>query len=335
MSKKISSFTTRISRRLVSCMKDKLKEYLYHCSKLPLWMFELLTSHFITFHLRPMYAKGVFVGHQDIEQIADYSDYAVVLQGPIVTKNDFTLETIRLYKHYFPAITLILSTWEGEGEATVNRLSGEGVTLILQKKPHPTGPMNVNLQLVSSKAGAERAALLGKTFTLKTRTDQRIYNKKALQSLTMILKGFPLEQFAQSKQKGRLVGLSSSARKAFCFSDFFIFGFTNDVNIYFSASLLFNESMLDFERYHGTSSFTPEGYLLTEFLKKVDYPLKYTSEDSLCALATRCVIIDAQLLDWYWHKYQRHLEYRARFHRKENEEIGFLEWCSLYVHFRS
>ena len=62
-------------------------------------LFEKPLPYFFTFHLRPKRADKIgTVADKSLK----YSKVAIVIQGPIVYDEDFTLETIKLYKKIFP-----------------------------------------------------------------------------------------------------------------------------------------------------------------------------------------------------------------------------------------
>ena len=42
----------------------------------------------------------------------DGSKVAIVVQGPVIIKNDFTFETLKLYVNIFPNEIIVLSTWD-------------------------------------------------------------------------------------------------------------------------------------------------------------------------------------------------------------------------------
>ncbi len=320
------SVSSRIKKILSPSQKERMKRFRYAVASWFLRMLEFFTGRFITFHTRPVYADGVAL---DPEEIAgDYSDYSIVMQGPLVTDHDFTLETLRLYRRSFPGAALILSTWEGEDARTVDAIRREAVEVLLNQKPVQSGPRNINLQIVSSVAGIRRAAETGKTYVLKTRTDMRLYNHSTLLFLSQALVRFPFSEKGLT-QKGRMVNIFGSARKWYFASDILVFGYTGDVRAYFDAPLVADAvSTLSFGSV--TVPFVPEQYFFTEFLKRVGYKLHYTNCDSLRVQAKFLVVLDPESLDWYWYKYDRHYEYRHLTYRRRKRTMGFPEWFILY-----
>lgn len=289
---------------------------------------ERIASRYLTIHIRPMYSEKVIVDPGDIR---DYSEYAIVIQGPILSKNNFTLETARLYKKYFPNALIILSTWEGEDAYCISQAKKEGIEVLVNKKYAQPGPLNINLQLISSGAGIQRAIAAHKKYTLKVRTDIRIYNYNSLLFLTHLLKLFPITD-SGGKQKGRLISTHGRIKKWYYFPDQLVFGYTEDVAVYFGAGLLSYDPGIVLD---GSSRlpFCNEQYLFTEFLKKTGYPIGYTYEDSLRTQAKRGLIMDAASLDWYWHKYKRYYEERKLLYLPKKQFLDFSQWLNLYDHY--
>src|SRR3990167_11502815 len=78
-----------------------------------------LTRKFITFHTRPIFASDIkYRGKETVED----ASCAIIIQGPIRREDNFTLETVKLYRKHSPAATVILSTWEDEDISTFKTL---------------------------------------------------------------------------------------------------------------------------------------------------------------------------------------------------------------------
>lgn len=332
-SKKLFLLSSKIKKIVPASVKYNLKKYGYKIISLFLNILEPGVGEFFTFYTRPMYAVGVSI--IPACPVHDYSEYAIVMQGPIALKHRFTLETLLLYKKYFPNAFIVLSTWEGEDIYTVNCVRNAGIEVILNKKPD-AGLFNVNLQTVSSMAGLRLVAKMNKKYVLKTRTDQRIYNSESLIFLSNLLKNFPVT-IPGFKQKGRLIGIGAYnykiKRKPYHLVDNLIFGYIEDVLLYFGADFISdNPPALEFlkDRYPN-APFTAEGYLFTEFLKKIGHKPENTPEDYLRSLAMHCILADARSLGWYWFKYKRFIEYQnLEWTYKNNGHLSFVEWFNLY-----
>ena len=285
---------------------------------------ESLTGMLITYHIRPSIAKrvpAISAGNYV------YPRSAIVIQGPVVVKNDFTLETIRIYKKYFPEAIIILSTWDDTNKAVCEQIGKEGVEVVLNRKPDGCSYKNINFQIVSSRAGVTRARAQHAHYILKTRTDQRFYNPHLLAYLYHAIKAFPL--VSQTQQQKRLI-FSSASQQSHCrlyqASDIMIFGHTDDMNLYWQAPMVR-------EPLQGKIN-TPEQYLMTEFLKRVGHTPACTIDDSNRVFADYCVIIDLPMLDFYFFKYERHREYKHVLRCRDGREahsLLFLEWLGLFA----
>ena len=324
----------RIKRLLPATLKDGVKKYGYMIADSLLSIVERMTGQFYTFQSRPIRADRIWVDERDARR--DYSEYAIVMQGPIKKKNDFTLETLKLYKKYFNNALIILSTWEGENTETIIAARSLGVEVILNKEPANPGYFNVNRQLTTAMAGLKRAATMNKKYALKTRTDQRMYHNKSLTFLSNLLKDFPLPTVG-IKQRGRLIALGAydydTKPKLYHVYDNLIFGYTEDVMLYFGADFISDTPpVIDSlkERYPD-SPFTAEVYFFTEFLKKTGHILKNTPEDHLRSLAAHAILIDPRSLGWYWYKYFRFMQDQNMSQTYENKShLGFVEWLNLF-----
>ena len=328
---------TQAKKLLSPALKAWAKRRGYRVADSLLIVVERLAGTFFNIYGRPIYANSIWIDERETSR--DYSEYAIVMQGPIKTRNDFTLESLKLYKKYFNNALIILSTWEGEDAHTIQGARALGVDVILNKMPASAGFTNVNMQITTAKAGLELAAKMKKRYALKTRTDQRIYHIRSLTFLTNLVKNFPLTITA-SKQKGRVVALGAydyaSKPKLYHPYDNLIFGYTEDVLLYFDAPFVSDRPVIEFllERYP-ESPFNAEIHFFTEFLKKVGHTLKNTPEDYEQSLATHTILVDPRSLGWYWYKYFRYTQdqnmsvtYRNRVH------LGFVEWLNIYTTYR-
>lgn len=323
-------------------VKQNLKEFKYKAIKPFFDIVEPVIGRFITFHTRPMFAAGVFLDPRDVDH--DYSEYAIVVQGLISKRNNFTLETLLLYKRFFPKALIILSTHEGEDEYCIEQAKQAGVEVVVSGRPKELilnrlgRHKNINLQMITSMAGIRRAVEAKKKYTLKIRTDERIYNHNSLIFMSNLLKKFPIT-IPNCRQKGRLIAINNTTRKLYYFPDPVAFGYTEDIALYYGADIIPQDHRVVMTKYGENAiidlgsiqlPLAPEHYFFTEFLKKIGYKFEGTLEDSLRALAKHTILIDgATSLDWYFYKYNRFLEYRPTY-KQRNYMIGFAEWFNLY-----
>lgn len=295
---------------------------------------ESLKDSFATYHLRPRRAATIGT-HADA--LINEPKTAIVIQGGLAEQHDFTLESIRLYKEHFPNAILILSTWEGNNSGYIEKIKNEHIEIVESPKPNFSGISNVNLQIISSQRGLERAKALGALYAVKTRTDQRMYSPLALEFLRNVLKAFPLIK-TNSIQKERIVSISLDTFKyrLYGLSDMFVFGHIDDMLLYWTPKLDMRNSEdvdLDSSVKNFGISRVCEVYFATEFLKKVDHMPTMTLADSWYAYANYFCVIDQASIDLYWPKYMPRIEHRYTFydHTRNSQALTFAEWLNLYV----
>ena len=288
-------------------------------------------NFFITSHLRPKCASRVNVWPDELKSAPKC---AVIIQGPIYKKDDFMLETVRLYKKLFPEASIIVSTWNTEDLEYIKKIKLENVEVILNAEPKIAGPSHINYQLKSSFAGIKLAEELGSEYVLKTRTDQRIYGVNVLDFFYNLLKTFPSK--TGYKQKERIIGVSLNTFKyrLYDLSDMVVFGLLKDMELFWSAAPDNRPYKADPNLTQGEFSRLRicEMYLTSEYLKNIGRELKWTLEDSWQAMADHFIVVDQTSLDLYWHKYNKHKEFRYLKYGAilNNREMSFLEWFNLY-----
>lgn len=172
----------------------------------------------------------------------DVSGRAIVLQGPVVSENDFTLETVRLYKRTCPGATIIVSTWDDAPDDLCARLKSEGAHVVKSSLPPFTGVGNVNYQVVSTNAGLEKAKQLGAQRVLKTRADQRLSRINLLAYLDSLIDTFPVDgPFYSLGQKARLVfgqgTIGGTMFLPFYLCDWYMYGDIDDMVSFFAFPL--------------------------------------------------------------------------------------------------
>lgn len=168
--------------------------------------------------------------HKEKVQYFD-ADVAIVMQGPVFLKDNFTYKTLSYYRFIYPNVPIVLSTWKGEISDHLRKdLEQLDVTIIESELPKMPGYGHVNYQIFSSLQGV--LAVKEKynvSYVFKCRTDQ-IYRKPALLSyLRNIHRLFPTQGH---KLLGRLIFLShtnSFRYFPFFLCDYMTFGYLADV----------------------------------------------------------------------------------------------------------
>lgn len=280
------------------------------------------TGTLLTFHTRPLYASGVtHISHPLVEQ----PSCAIVLQGPILHTEHFTLETVRLYKKIYPWARIVVSTWEGEDAYEIEK---ENVEVLYNKFPSYRGPYNINLQIISAREGAKKAMEFGTQHVLKTRTDQRMYNPNIFESMTNALTFFPAGPL--SKQHTRLLfATGGHLYRSALLPDMFVFGDARDMWEYWNAPLVSEDA----PNPGNDSIFRPELYLGSTFLNKKGWRLDWTTQQMWDIYRECFVFFDWSEIDLYWYKYRRYSEHdeRKRYtsDSSANNLMGFTQWLNI------
>jgi glycerophosphoryl diester phosphodiesterase len=285
--------------------------------------FENYLAQFVTFHTRPMWAADM--GSWRAEEVPGAVRVAIVIQGPIATEKHFTRETIRLYKSMFNNPIIVLSTWAGEHDAYIaTHIAPENIDIIQNEKPPYAGPTNINFQIASTQSGIERAKALGAEYVMKTRADQRVYEKNSMEFLINTLAHFPAS--ARSHQTKRLAFVHGLPKFApYQFADLWMFGHIDDMREYWSVPHV----------HKGTESpfFVAEVYLATSYLTKKGWYLTWTTEQLFEIYRESVVPIDWYMLDLYWLKYEKHREHRDRHEyvltNPRSDLLRYSEWFNL------
>ena len=299
------------------------------------------SRQFTTYHERPKFARQIGTwADPDIPQ----ENVAIAMQGPVMAKDDFTLETLKLYARHSPRCRLILSTWGDTPPAQLAQIASLGVEIVLNEKPTQAGLFNVNMQLVSAGNGVRRAAERGAEWILKTRTDQRLYDPNALSFLVALAKSFPPGR--ATNQRHRIVGVGFGTLKfaPYHVTDQTVFGHADDMLSYWTPPLrdaappahwptaqaeMFAKVPIGELCRFGAA----ECYIASEFLLQNGRSLTWTLEDTWAAYRDCFCFVDMAATDFFWVKDQSYSlhEHVNRYDIVSNRlEVGFREWMLLY-----
>jgi len=168
----------------------------------------------------------------------ELSDTAIVIQGPVLYDDDFTLETLLYYRRLYPVTTIILSTWAGEVTAELRYMvEAVGIVVLENEKPEIIGKTNVKLQAFSSLKGIELAERdKNIKYVLKTRTDQRFFLPDFLNYMRNMMSLYPVRRKELEGRIEFLGGYSSLLTYPFRLTDFMTFGTIGDIKRFYSCS---------------------------------------------------------------------------------------------------
>jgi hypothetical protein len=307
LSKKIKNYRNNLFKKLFRAI---------------LYPIEWYTGRLITIHTRPMYASGVT---EPTNLLRQFPKCGLVLQGPLQLTRSFTLETVRLYKKNFPTADVIVSTWEGEDAATIDKLRQSGAIVLTSTLPSNRGPGNVNLQAASAAAGVREANRLGAEYVLKQRSDERIYNALALEMMVSMLLQFP--PGAKSGQQKRIIfGNGGPAFNPYWMGEI-VFGSAQDMMEYYSSPPALDNKSKYF-------CFLTELYLPSEYLKQKGWQLDWTVKQGLEIYKNCFIPLDWSMLDLYRYKYYRYDSIHQRSYEysiPSRALVNFGEWLSILV----
>ena len=147
---------------------------------------------------------------------------------------------------------------------------------------------------------------------LKTRSDIRLYSKNFDKYLINLIKFYKLK-YKLKKQKERIISTSYTLRyRLYSVSDLVMFGNTNDLYNYFNVltDIKIEEKFYNFvnnlnfkdKNYFVQKEFCPEIYFFSEFFKKLNKKISWTSNDYIKKLSENFIIIDNNSLSVYWKK---------------------------------
>jgi len=263
---------------------------------------------------------------------------AIVLQGPIKKEDDFTYESVKLYRLLYPECKIILSTWESEEEQK-DRFEELGAIVLLNTPPEKPGFANCAYQTVSSIEGIRKAKELGCERVCKTRTDQRFHLPNLFFFMEKLLEQFPIK--IETTQKKRIIAVSTTTLsfRVYNTCDMFIYGDIEDVKNYFDCPLDTREwgkdsyvEWINAEQF-GRLRFA-EAWFVSYYLEKLGFELKFTLEDSDYYRNELFIIVDGSTIDLLWQKYNDD-EYKDREYNSSGYDHGggigrvsFLEWLS-------
>ena len=264
---------------------------------------------FYTYHKRPVLSDDVnYESCFDIEEIS-YSNVAILIQGPVIFEKNFTLETIKLYRKNYKDIKIVLSTWDDFPESLREEYE-LFCQLVIQSKPFVSGSHNFNYQKKSTTEGFNYIkSNQNCDYVLKTRSDQRMYSRDAIDSMLRIHSSNPVCK--NNLLKGRIIEASMSICKfrPWSMCDMFQFGFLDDLIILWDVEDDYrNRTSLEFSsKKYRVKDIVRENvaeiYLHSSLAKKLNCFDVYNYEKYYSFVRNYFYVIDKELVDIFWYKY--------------------------------
>ena len=288
---------------------------------------------FLSYSYRPKLEKNTF---KNINFENNSKNTAIIIQGPLANYENFVIETIKIYLKIFPEALIILSTWEDEIDKYFLKQTQnfDNFHLILNKKP--VTKYNVNLQIISTYKAIDYAIQKNLKFSLKTRTDCRIYNPYSLIYLRSLLDTFKINK--SNINYNRILSCSVDSRifRVYGLSDICLFSETKDLSKYF-----INESYEESIKKLNLNIQSPiinetavinEIFLCSRYISNLDLELKWTLDDWWIKCREIFCVFDRSSIDLFWYKY--HWQYEQRFTNNYtsnyNQSLQFSDWINIF-----
>lgn len=289
-------------------------------------------DYFVTQVLRRKSAKDV----APIGFARQGESCAIVMQGPIDPREDFTLTTVARYREWYPSAPIIVSTWNDQDTEILEEIESLGCEIVLlDPTDYKPGPANQNFQMVSTRAALLAAEATGSKFVLKTRSDQRINNKFAIPSLPKLLQTFPCVQTGDQKQRLVVPSLNTFVFRPYGVTDMLMFGSVSDMLVYWDGTLDNRASSPEYEsnslRAYARMRIAEVAFC-SNFLEKNGLELDFSLEQYWSALAERFLVLDQSFFDLHWPKYTR-VENRWGVWRDQPKfrEVSFGLWVLMHA----
>lgn len=288
----------------------------------------------LTAHRRPKRTAGIRNRWLCPPDTPSPTPFALVVQGPLIHEEEFTLESVRLYRRNHAGTTVIVTTWTDSDPYYLDQIRATGAEVVLSDKPLKPGMWNVNYQIVSTRAGVARARALGAAYVLKTRSDQRLHAHNLGHSLQSLLGAFPVGTPGAQRARIAFASFGTRAFIPYHLSDQVVGGTLEDMELYWSAPLDTREGKVDLNATLGrlsTERLPAEVYLGANFLEKVGERLTHTIAHHWQAVAERFCVFDNSALDVFWPKYERFYEYRDCCYDRviTVQSLTFTDWLCL------
>lgn len=263
---------------------------------------------------------------------------AILITGLLKLDNDFTVETVKLYRTLYPTAFVIISTWDTQDKEVLGRLSAmEHVYVVCSTEPKNVGVGHINCQLKTALEGIRLAQKLGAGYILRTRADVRIYRKGILAFCEKMLNMYPTVRKGQTKRILTMSGRCGTSHLYYVLCDFLTYGYVDDMEKLYSIAPYAKEFSEDDEKLSYLEKtrrcMTPESFLYKSYLDQYIQDCKYGMAigDYYQAVKDCFVVLDEDFFQAYWYKYESRFDWtRGRsYERPDGENIDFLFWMLM------
>jgi hypothetical protein len=231
------------------------------------------------------------------------------VQGPV--QDAVTPHVLRVLTALYPSDVVLLSTWDDTEPALLAEVSALADDVVLSPRPVIAGVQNRNAQIVSTRAGVERAVGHGARMILKTRTDLAVLAPSLFGQAHWWLDTIDHKAPRAAGLRQRLVVPSSYTRKFLLYhpSDLVMLGAAEDMVRYWSAPLdprsgdLLTPDRIDQSMASVNMDGHPaESYLGLEFCRALGREPRASLSDSWAFYRDLFAVVDNDWFDLLWFK---------------------------------
>ena len=275
--------------------------------------------------------KGFFSWHRRPRKLSQWgisdfqadpeSEIGLIIQGPIVYKHNFTLESARLYRAQYPNMPIFISTWA----ASKNFLSAcneIGVKVIENREISNPYYGNLNRQQTTTLAGLKALQSLGVKYAIKSRSDQRIYALNFVTYLRQMSRLFPPTSVPNRSSDIRIfiTYQNSFLDRHLSGSDFLHFGETQDLIVFWKS----------IDSQNLPVDLAPEQILMGSYLLSCGWSSEGLLTNQTWIESMRKVVgfLDSSALDLFWLKYSSREYLWRRYGKEPMKEVTPADWYS-------
>jgi hypothetical protein len=238
----------------------------------------------------------------------DYSEFAIIIQGPLY---QFTLDSVKFYKKFFPNIKIVLVVWEDEESKIIDSSlkNDDNLHIVIAEIPITNLVRNHNLMIKSTQEGLKYAKYnLEVKYAVKLRSDIRIHANDCLITLSLLLKTFKVNKNSPLSSRIIVDGHGTGKFRPYCLSDVFQFGKVDDIYRYWDVPLWeegikifidhpkFNNYLID------DCPIFSESYICSTYLMNNGYNPSWELDDWWNVVKRDFITVDYSLLDLLWYK---------------------------------